>query len=225
MARALKFLESYGRRQTKLWKFLSKYDKLPDHFLDLQTTLQTEFNLLKKAASKNIENLHDTINLQQTYTTSLCSHINAIYTKLVQLDKQIQIDCLYPHSQTDLVQLNTPEYDSEIDGQTNILLDIEPQVPSHAKNTEEDSAQVTPNSKEYSALPQDSDRLESQSESVQNPAEYSLHQDTEQSREQYQNSQRSQLEDKPELEDEDWEDGQFTDADLTDHHNTTTESD
>ena len=33
-ARALKFLESYGNRQTKLWKVLSKYDKLPDHFHD-----------------------------------------------------------------------------------------------------------------------------------------------------------------------------------------------
>ena len=80
MARALKFLESYGNRQTKLWKVLSKYDKLPDHFHDLQTTLQTEFNLLKKATLNNLENLHDAINLQQMYTTSLCSHVNTIYT-------------------------------------------------------------------------------------------------------------------------------------------------
>ena len=69
MAKALKFLESYGNRQTKLWKVLSKYDRVPDHFHDLQTTLQTEFNLLKKATSKNIKNLPDAINLQQTYTT------------------------------------------------------------------------------------------------------------------------------------------------------------
>ena len=55
MARALKFLESYGNRQTKLWKVLSKYDRLPDHFHDLQTTLQTEFNLLKKATSKTLK--------------------------------------------------------------------------------------------------------------------------------------------------------------------------
>ena len=98
MARALKFLESYRNRQTKLWKVLSKYDRLPDHFYNLRTTLQTEFNLLKKATSKSIENLHDAINLQQTYTTSLCSHVNAIFTKLVQLDRQIQTHCLYFHS-------------------------------------------------------------------------------------------------------------------------------
>ena len=74
-------------------------------------------------------------------------------------------------------------------------------------------------------LSQDSDRLESQSKSFQNPTEYSLHQDAQQSREQYQNSQRSQLEDILELEDEDWEDRQFMNADLIDHHNTMTESD
>ena len=187
--------------------------------------MQTEFNLLKEATSKNIKNLHDTINLQQTYTTSLHSHVNSIYTKLVQLDRQIQTHCLYPHSETDSVQRNALEYDSNIDGQTDILPDIEPQVPSHAENTEEDSTPVTANSEEYSTLPQDSNRLKSQSKSVQNPVEYSLHQDAEQSREQYQNNQRSQLEDIPELEDEDWEDGQFADADLIDHHNTMTESD
>ena len=225
MARALKFLESYGNRQTKLWKVLSKYNRLPDHFHNLQTTLQTEFNLLKKATSKNIENLHNAINLQQTYTTSLCSNVNSIYTKLTQLYRQIQTYCLYPHSQTDSVQLNALEYDSDIDGQTDILPDIQPQTPSHAKNTEEDPTPVTANSEEYSTLPQDSDKLESESEPVQNSTEHLLHQDAEQSREQYQNNHRSQLEDMPELEDKDWEDGQFMDADLIDHHNTTAESD
>ena len=33
--RALKFLESCAARQAKLWKVLSKYDHLPDHFHDL----------------------------------------------------------------------------------------------------------------------------------------------------------------------------------------------
>ena len=109
MAKSLKFLESYVTRQTKLWKVLSKYDRLPDHFHYLQTTLQTEFSLLKKATSKSIENLQDAINLQQIYTTSLCSHVNFIYTKLAQLDRQIQTHCLYQHSQSDMVQLNAPE--------------------------------------------------------------------------------------------------------------------
>ena len=81
-ARALKFLESYTARQAKLWKVLSKYDHLPDHFHDLKTTLQTEFNLSKKATSKNIENIHKAIQSQHAFTTALCSHINSLYTKL-----------------------------------------------------------------------------------------------------------------------------------------------
>ena len=70
--------------------------------------------------------------------------------------------------------MNAPEYYSNINSQIDTLPDIEPQVPSHVENTE-DSAPVTANSEEYSMLPQDSNRFESQSKSIQNPAEYSLH--------------------------------------------------
>ena len=51
-ARVLKFLESYAAQQAKLWKVLSKYHNLPNHFHDLKITLQAELDLLKKATSK-----------------------------------------------------------------------------------------------------------------------------------------------------------------------------
>ena len=70
-ARALKFLELYAARQAKLWKVLSKYDCFPDQFHDLKTNLQTEFNLLKKATSKNTEDMQEAIQSQQAYTTAL----------------------------------------------------------------------------------------------------------------------------------------------------------
>ena len=54
-ARVLKFLEVYAVQQAKMWKVLSKYHSLPDHFHDLKTTLQAEFHLLKKATSKNVQ--------------------------------------------------------------------------------------------------------------------------------------------------------------------------
>ena len=157
-----------------------EYDSDIDGQTDILPDMQTQASL---HAENTEEDLHNTINLQQTYTTFLCSHINSIYTKLAQLDRQIQTHCLYPHSQLDPVQLNAPEYDSDIDGQTDILPDMQTQASLHAENTEEDPAPATANSKEYSALPQDSDRLESQSQSVLNHPEHSLHQDTEQSRE------------------------------------------
>ena len=114
-ARALKFLESYGDRQTKLWKVLSKYHQLPGHFHNLKDSLQTKFNLLKEATSRNAVSLEKTIQLQQTYITTLCTHINNIHVKLAQLEKQIQTHCIYPHSQPDAVQLEAPDYDSDID--------------------------------------------------------------------------------------------------------------
>ena len=135
------------------------------------------------------------------------------------MEKQIQTHCLYPHSQTDSVQINAPEYNSDIDSQIDILPDLQ----SHAKNNQEESTPTTGDSEDLK-LSQDTNRTDPQPESVQNPAEYSLHQDTEPFLEQHQDRQRSQLEDIPQSEDEDWEDGQFTDADLIDHHNTKKES-
>ena len=236
-ARAPKFLESYAARQTKLWKVLSKYDQLLDHFHDLQTILQTEFSLLKKATLKNIENLQKAINLQQTYTTSLCGHINSIYAKLVQLNRQAQMHCLYPHPQLDVVQINALEYDSDIDRQTDLLPDIQPSTASHTASTEEesshaekiqeDTAPVSTNSIEHTSSSHDSDRLEPQSQPVLDNTDHLVYQDTEQPRAEYPNNYRPQLEDITELEvdKENWKEGQFADVDFIDHHNTTEESD
>ena len=230
-------MESYAARQTKLWKVLSKYHHLLDHFHDLQTTLQTKFSLLKKATSQNIENLQEAITLQQTYTSALCGHINSIYAKLVQLDKQVQTHCLYTQPKSDVVQINAPKYDSDIDGQTDLLPDIQPSTALHtgstaenslnAGNIQEDTVSVAANSEGHSASSQDSDRLESQSPPVLDNTDHSAYQDTEQPREEYPNYYRPELEDIPELEDdkENWEEGQFVDADFIDHHNTTEESD
>ena len=97
-ARALKFLESYASRQTKLWKVISKYHNLLDHFHDLKTTLQTEFELLKTATSKNVHNLQETVQAQQAYTTVLLGRIAALHTKLAHLDKYKYIVYTHIHS-------------------------------------------------------------------------------------------------------------------------------
>ena len=107
-ARALKFLESYAAQQTKLWKVLSKYHNLPNHFHDLKTTLQAEFELLKTATLKNIQSINEAVESQQAYMTVLYGCINTLYTKLAHLDKQVQIHCIYPHPQSDVIQLKAP---------------------------------------------------------------------------------------------------------------------
>ena len=137
----------------------------------------------------------------------------------------------------DVVQINAPKYDSDIDGQTDLLPDIQPSTASHtastdeessnAKNIQKDTVSVTANSKEHTVSSQDSNRLESQSPPVPDNTDHSVHQDTEQPRAEHPNNYRPQLEDIPELEDdeENWEEGQFVDTDFIDHHNTTEESD
>ena len=101
------------------------------------------------------------------------------------------------------------------------------EASSHAENIEEDTAPVTANSKEHPTFLQDSHRLEPQSQPVSDSTEQLVYQNTEQPREEYPNNYRPQLEDIPELEDdeENWEEGQFADTDSIDHHNTTEESD
>ena len=148
-ARVLKFLKSYSSRQTKLWKVLSKYHNPLDHFHELKTTLQTEFDLLKTVTSKNIQNLQETVQAQQAYTTVLLGHIVAIHTKLAHLDKQIQIHCIYPHQHSDAVQLNALEYDPDIDGDTNLANAIQPSNTDAAK---EETVTSTTESKDNNTI-------------------------------------------------------------------------
>ena len=127
---------------------LSKYHSLPDHFHDLNTTLQAEFNLLKKATSKNVQNIQEGVQSQQAYTTALCCHINSLNTKLAQLDKQVQVHCLYPHPQSDVVQLNTSEYDPDIDRQLDPVTDVQ---SLNVETAKEDTPQMPPS--QNTALP------------------------------------------------------------------------
>ena len=103
------------------------YHDIPDqiadihlHFEQLKSTLQTDFKHLKEATSRNTQNLHTNLTLQQAYTSTLGSHIKNIYTKITELQNQIQQHCMYPHNNehtnTDTVQLEAPEYDPDING-------------------------------------------------------------------------------------------------------------
>ena len=159
-ARVLKFPESYTSQQTKLWKVLSKYHNLLDHFHDLKTTLQTKFELLKTATSKNIQNLQETVQAHQAYTTVLVGHKVALNTKLAHLDKQIQIHCVYPHQQSDAVQLNTPEYDPDIDGDTNSTNAIQ---PSNTDAAEEETVTSTTEPEHHNTIHNTTHRSEHQS--------------------------------------------------------------
>ena len=59
-ARALTYLEASGQRQSQLFTVLEKYHQVPDGLEDLKS----QFQFLKEATSRNIENLHQAINIQ-----------------------------------------------------------------------------------------------------------------------------------------------------------------
>ena len=84
-ARSLKFLEEYADRQALVWQIFQKHKNIPDnihdlhlHIDDFKTNIKKEFNFLKEATRKNVENFQTSLNLQQTYSAALCSHVNKI---------------------------------------------------------------------------------------------------------------------------------------------------
>ena len=114
-------MEEYADRQAQIWKVLHKYHNLPDdvqdlhfHFNSFKSSIKTDFKHLQEATSRNMQNIQASLGIQQTYSSTLCSHINNIYNKLSELQKHIQHHCMYSH-QSDTVQINTPEYDPDID--------------------------------------------------------------------------------------------------------------
>ena len=86
MARALKYLEDFGQRQSQLFKALEKYHLPPDNF----ENLQSQFGFLKQATSKNVEHLQQAINVQQTCTATMRMYINSILPHIMKLEQTIQ---------------------------------------------------------------------------------------------------------------------------------------
>ena len=76
--------------------------------MTLKIALEKDFKFLKEATSRNIENCQTSLNLQQTYSSSLCLHVNSIYNKLSELQRQIQ-NCNTHMNPGDTVQIEAPD--------------------------------------------------------------------------------------------------------------------
>ena len=120
-ARSLKFLEDYVHHQGQIWKIFQKHQTIPDdiqdlhfHIDDFKNGIEKEFTFLKEATRKNIENFQSLLSLQQTYSTSLCSHVNNTYNKLVELQRQLHHSNLHMNT-GDVIQIETPDFDPDID--------------------------------------------------------------------------------------------------------------
>ena len=83
---------------------------------------------MKEATLKNVGNFQSSLNLQQTYSASLCSHVNNICNKLVELRQQIQ-HC-DPHMNSgDMIQIEAPDFDPDIDDISSTTIDQESNNP------------------------------------------------------------------------------------------------
>ena len=128
-ARSLKFLEDYVDCQGQIWKIFQKHQTIPDNIQDLhfhidnfKNGIEKEFAFLKEATHKNVENFQSSLSLQQIYSAFLCSHVNNIYNKLVEL--QWQLPHSNPHMNTgDVIQIEAPDFDPDIDEALPISMD------------------------------------------------------------------------------------------------------
>ena len=91
---SLKFLEEYADHQSQIWKIFQKHQTIPEdlqdlhlHFDDFKNSIEKDFKFLKEATLRNVENFQTSLNLQQTYSSSLCLHMNNIYNKLSELQR------------------------------------------------------------------------------------------------------------------------------------------
>ena len=108
-------------RQALIWKIFQRYQTIPDNIQDLhfhvddfKNNIKKEFAFLKEATHKNMENFQSSLNLQQTYSTALCSHVNNIYNKLAEIQQQLPHS--NPHMNTgDVIQIEAPDFDPDID--------------------------------------------------------------------------------------------------------------
>ena len=59
--------------------------------------------------------MQQALNLQQTYSSALCGHINLIYSKLAKLEDQLEKLQRQSNTEFDYFELNTPDFDPDID--------------------------------------------------------------------------------------------------------------
>ena len=81
---------------------------------DFKNGIEKEFAFLKEATHKNVENFQSSLSFQQTYSASLCLHVNNIYNKLAELQQQLPHPNLHMNT-GDVIQIEVPDFDPDID--------------------------------------------------------------------------------------------------------------
>ena len=96
---------------------------------------------------------------------------------MAHLDKQIQIHCIYPHSQSDAVQLNAPDYDADIDREPDSVNAIQ---PLNADSVKEDTVTGTSKPEDHTTICLTTNRSEHQPSEVTSDIQINEHNNAEQ---------------------------------------------
>ena len=195
------------------------------HFDDFKNNIEKDFKFLKEATLKNIKNFQTLLNLQQTYSSSLCLHVNNIYSKLSELQRQIQNHHMHMN-QGDTTQIEAPEFDPDIDRVSspssdripNKLLIQGTSSPTPA-TTEPENECPTPATSVQQSTSQDTDWPDAIPVQILS----SIDQSEDQGLDRHQTQQNSERVEIPDLE-ENSEEEQFADLDLYLAHNNTYEA-
>ena len=160
------------------------------------------------------------------YSSSLCSHVNNIYSKLSELQRQIQHHCMHMN-QGDTVQIEAPDFDPDIDGVSSPSTDKKPNEltiqgtlsPTPEVTEPEDDNSLTPGTTIQQLTSQETDWLDAIPMQIPRVSS-SMAQPEEQGHIRSQAQYNSESFEIPELE-ENSEEEQFADLDLyMAHHNT-----
>ena len=152
-------MENFSKHQT----IPQDFQDLQLHFDDFKNSIEKDFKFLKEATSRNIANFQTSLNRQQTYSSSLCLHVNNIYNKLAELQRQIQHHD--PHMNSgDMIQIEAPDFDLDIDDVSSPTTDERPNKllthgtasPTH-KTTEPEIECSTPATSTQQIASQDRD--------------------------------------------------------------------
>ena len=97
---------------------------------------------------KNIKNFQASLSSQQTYSVALGSHINNIYHKISKLQQQLPHPTQYMNT-GDIIQINVPEFNPDIDGRPSTKEHREIQgsdnpIQHHVEKTKKSKAPALP---------------------------------------------------------------------------------
>ena len=122
ITRSLKFLEEYADRPALIWQIFRKHENIPDdisdlhlHIDDFKANIEKEFNFLKEVTRKNIKNFQTSLNLQQTHSVALCSHVNNIYHKISEIQQQLPHPTQHMNT-GNIIQIDALDFDPAVDG-------------------------------------------------------------------------------------------------------------